>query len=156
MDDAISRKLAEIEWRWGDKDAAALAILEDRIGDAGSQPSRITINYSELVRGINFTVPTLHGGKPYEIDVDHWTELDRALIGDFLGVVSARSYERAKFMASALVVLKDERKPSWHFFQWMEMLGVLPNLDDDTVLAFWIEQVNKAHEWFKVHYRVLE
>lgn len=147
--DAISKKLQEIEWRWGDKDPHALKALEGRIADTGGHRSLIT--YSDLVRGIKFTVPTLHGGKPFEIHVHDWTDLDRALIGDFLGLVSARSYARGSFMASALVVSKGENKPSWHFFQWMQTLDVLPDLDDDTVLAFWAGEVIKAHEWYKTH-----
>lgn len=125
--------------------------IESRIADADTGSRLGLITYSDLVRGIRFTVPSLHTGKPFEIHVHDWTDLDRALVGDFLGLVSARSYERAKFMASALVVSKGEYRPSWHFFQWMETLDVLPNLQDDTVLAFWAEEVNKAHRWFMSH-----
>lgn len=147
--DAIGRKLQEIKWSWADRDLGSLAALEARIADKGRKLGLIT--YSELVVGIKFNVPGLHDGKPFEIHVHDWTDLDRALIGDFLGLISSRSYERAGFMASALVVSKDEYKPSDHFFMWMEKLEVLPDLEDDTVLAFWANEVNKAHKWFMAH-----
>lgn len=149
MDDPILQKLKGIEWRWADKGSSALATLESRIAATGRDLGLIT--YSDLVRGVKFEVPTIRDGKPFEIHVHDWTEFDRALIGDFLGLVSARSYERARFMASALVVSKGEYKPSWHFFQWMETLDVLPDLADEKVMAFWANEVNKAHKWFKAH-----
>ena len=31
----------------------------------------------------------------------------------------------------------------------METLNVLPDTNEDTVLKFWIEEVNKAHNWYK-------
>ena len=149
QEDAIAAKLQDIEWRWADEDDDALSILEERIANAGRALSLIT--YSDLVRSVKFTMPTMNGGKPFEIVVHNWTELDRALIGDFLGLVSARSFKKAHFMASALVVSKGEYKPSPHFFQWMQTLDVLPDLKDDTVLAFWADQVNKAHQWYRMH-----
>lgn len=144
--DSIAAKLEEFEWRWADKDGRALAMLEERLASTGK--SRGLITYSDLVRGVRFKVSSLHGGKPFEIHVHDWTDLDRALIGDFLGFVSSRSYSRAGFMASALVVSKSEYKPSWHFFQWMETLDIVPDLDDETVLAFWAGEVHKAHKWY--------
>ena len=148
--DPIAAKLQEIEWRWADEASPTLAILEQRIADTGARLGLIT--YSDLVRGVTFQIPGVRSGKPFEIHVHDWTDFDRALIGDFLGLVSARSYDRARFMASALVVSKGEYKPSWHFFQWMATLDVLPDLEDDTVLAFWAQEVNKAHKWFKAHH----
>ena len=59
------------------------------------------------------------------------------------------SYLEAEFMASALVMGRAESKPSDSFFEWMEYLNVLPNLKEETVLAFWSEQVKKAHHWYK-------
>jgi hypothetical protein len=50
-----------------------------------------------------------------------------------------------------LVVNKAEFKPSDQFFKWMEELGVLPNLKEDTILAFWADQVNRAHNWYGRH-----
>jgi hypothetical protein len=148
--DPIDKKLQEIKWQWADKDLEALAMLEARIARTGHDLGLIT--YSALVDGVKFQVPGLRDGKPFEIHVHEWTELDRALIGDFLGLISARSYARAKFMASALVVSRGEFRPSPHFFKWMETLDVLPNLKEDTVLAFWAKEVNKAHKFYSSHH----
>jgi hypothetical protein len=59
------------------------------------------------------------------------------------------SYLEAKFMASALVIGRDESKPSDPFFEWMKHLDVLPNLNEDAKLVFWTDQVKKAHHWYK-------
>ena len=154
MADAVMEKLDRIEWPWADKDFEALEAIEARIADVGCRLALIT--YSDLVRGIRFNVPSLHAGKSFEINVHDWTDLDRALIGDFLGLASTRSYKKAQFMASALVVSKGECKPSWHFFQWLEKLDILPDLDDDTVMAFWANEVNKAHVWYTAHHKAVK
>ena len=60
-----------------------------------------------------------------------------------------QSYLTAGFMASALVIARLESKPSDIFFEWMKDLGVLPDLKEDTVLAFWSNQVKKSHHWYK-------
>ncbi len=147
--DKIAKKLSGIKWLYADKDAAALAALETRIADTGSQLGLIT--YSKLVSGVIFRLPNFQQGCPYEIHVHDWSGFDRMLIGDFLGFISTRSYLRAGFMASALVVNRVEFKPSEQFFQWMEDLGVLSDLTEATVLAFWADQVNKAHKWYQSH-----
>jgi len=49
--------------------------------------------------------------KPRVIDVSDWQELDRAIVGDFLGYISMRSYERAKLCSSALAVSKMDGSP---------------------------------------------
>ncbi|MCK9418280.1 MAG: hypothetical protein M0R70_02760 [Nitrospirae bacterium] len=143
MDDELCQKMKAINWKWADKDPNALQVLEGRIADAGSMLGIVV--YSDLVRGIDFHVPTVNNGNAYRIQTHEWSGFDRGLIGEFLGYISMRSYCEHGFMASALVVNKIEFKPSDHFFQWMETLNVLPDTTDDTVLKFWIEEVNKAH-----------
>jgi hypothetical protein len=145
--DEIARRMAALTWNYPDKDPAALAILESRIAEEGRHLGLIT--YSDLVRGVDFHLPNVRNGAAYQITVYDWSGLDRAIVGEFLGYISMRSYQEAGFMASALVVNRAEFKPSDHFFQWMKTLDVLPNTDSDTILAFWADQVNKAHNWYK-------
>ena len=147
--DSVEEKLAEMEWPFVDSDPAALEELTRRVADAGR--GRCLVTYSDLVRGVRFCLPNVRQGEPFEIDVEEWTGQDRQIVGDFLGAISAESYRRGRFFASALVVGKVQSQPSGHFFEWMEQLGVLPNLREDTVLAFWAEQVNKAHRWYQSH-----
>jgi hypothetical protein len=116
--DSIARKLTETGWTYGDKDPSALAILEGRVAKAGRRLGLIT--YSELVKGVTFHLPNVRRGAAYEIQTYDWKGLDRAIVGSFLGHISARSYIRAGFMASALVVNKGEYRPSQHFFDFME------------------------------------
>src|SRR3954465_5417895 len=100
--DEIAQKMAEIGWIYADKDPNALAILEERIADTGRKLGLIT--YSELVKGVDFRLPNIRKGEPYRIQIYGWSGLDRAILGEFLGYISSRSYDKAGFMASALVV----------------------------------------------------
>lgn len=147
VDDAISRKLATLEWTWGDKDPAALAELEKRIAQEGRK--RRLITYSELVKDVVFHLPNVRNGAPYRIKTYDWSGLDRAIVGSFLGYISLRSYREAGFMASALVVNSAELKPSRHFFEFMQELAVLTDKDETAVLGFWADQVNKAHRYYR-------
>ena len=150
MDD-IARKMAAVQWSYGGRDPVALAELEQRIAEAGRKLGMVT--YSDLVKGVTFRLPNVKRGQPFQINVYEWSGLDRAVLGEFLGYISTRSYREHGFMASALVVNKAEYKPSDHFFQWMKTLDVLPDLEEDTVLRFWIEHVNKAHTWYAARRR---
>ncbi|SRR6266568_2068751 len=147
--DELAAELSRIEWHYADGDPTAKAELARRISAAGRRLQLIT--YSDLVRGITFRLPNVHNGAPFQIETDDWTGLDRAILGDFLGAISSDSYREAGFLATAIVVNKAEYKPSDQFFKWMGDLGVLPDMREDTVLAFWADQVNKAHNWYRNH-----
>jgi hypothetical protein len=145
--DEIAKKMAEIEWIYGDKDPNALTVLEERIADTGRKLGLIT--YADLVKGVDFHLPNINRGEAYRIQIYDWSGLDRAILGEFLGYISTRSYREAGFMASALVVNATGYEPSEQFFEWMEKLGVLPDTSKDRVLAFWADEVHKAHNWFR-------
>lgn len=147
IDRELVRRMETWDWDWGDKDPAALWELEARVRRAGQSLSLIT--YSELASNVIFRLPNVKDGAPYTISVNNWSGLDRAIIGSFLGYMSMRSYREAGFMASALAVNQSEHRPSEHFFRFMKELDVLPDSEEDTVLRFWAEQVNKAHNWYR-------
>src|SRR5690348_8690380 len=133
--DEISRQMAKVQWTWADKDLVALAELEARIAKVGR--NRGVITYSDLARGVTFRLPNVRNGAPFNINVFEWSGFERGLIGEFLGYISMQSYNRHKFMASALVVGTSECEPSFHFYDWMKKLGVLSDTDEATTLAFW-------------------
>lgn len=143
----INKKLLAIEWQYGDRDSNAKEVLLSRIREKGKQLG--LISYSELVEDVEFRLPNLLDGKPHTIRTHKWTNLDRRIVGDFLGFISKESFLEGGFFASALVVSKSDLKPSWHFFQWMEDLAVIPNLSDSKVLEFWADHVNRAHNWYR-------
>ena len=145
--DELCRKMQSIDWIWADKDPTALTILEGRIEETGKNLSMIT--YSDLVKGIDFHLPNVNDGVAYRVTIHNWSGFDRGFVGEFLGYVSMRSYCAHGFMASALAVNKVDFKPSDLFFDWMKRLDVLSDTNENTVLQFWIEQVNKAHNWYK-------
>ena len=145
--DEIAKKMAEWQWTYAPQDPIAYAELEKRIAEAGKNLSLIT--YSDLVKGIEFHLPSVNEGSAYYMNISGWTGLDRHIIGDFLGKISCHSYCEHGFMANSLVVNRAEYKPSKIFFDWMEWLNVLPDTKEDTVLKFWAGQVNKAHNWYR-------
>jgi len=144
--DKVVRAFSQIQWSYGDKDAAALAILEGRIIEKARNLALIT--YSDLVKGVVFHLPNINNGAAYTIQTYDWSGLDRKIIGDFLGYASYRSYRQHGFMMSALVVNKDEFRPSWHFFDFMQYLEHLEDSSEDSINRYWIEQINKAHQFY--------
>lgn len=149
IDQSILRRMEETQWKWADKDPHAAEELTHRIIQAGQR--RQFVPYSELVEGIEFRIPTIQQGRPYTIDTGEWAGFERALLGEFLGLISTESYRAGGFHATAIVVGKSESMPSSHFFEWMEHLGVLPDTKEGTVLRFWAEQVVLAHAYYKTH-----
>ncbi len=80
-----------------------------------------------------------------------WTDLHRAIIGDFLGRISAESYKRGQFLASALVVSKATGEPGYGFRAFVKDLELCTSSRNEDFIAFWSDQVNKAHEWYALH-----
>ena len=144
MDEILS-KLNDFDWLYADKDPKALAILEERIAKASAHENR-TITYSDLVRGVEFNLPD---GSVYEITDFQNYGFDSRLIGDYLGYICKRSYERAGFMASAAVVMKEEGIPSPPFFGFMTKLGLLKSPNDDRATEVWVKELDKAHQYYK-------
>ena len=143
--DPILNKMDQVRWLYADKDPDAVAELERRIAKAATNEQDPTISYSELVDGVLFALP---GGQTYEIKDFQNHGFESQLIGDYLGYICKRSYEKGGFMASAIVVLKDEKRPSSHFFQWMNKLGALVSRNDDAATEFWLDQVGRTHRYY--------
>jgi hypothetical protein len=147
--DPIAEKLKAIEWLYADKDLAAATELEHRIADSARKLGFVT--YSHLVKDVTFRLPNVAGGGPYQIRTYDWSGLDRRILGDFLGYISTQSFLKAGFLATALVVSSTELKPSDMFFSWMKDLGALPDLREDTVLAFWSRHFKAGLQWYKAN-----
>ena len=107
--DEILEKMKQGDWVYGDGDPESLAVLEQRIAEKGRKRSVIT--YSDLARGIEFRLANVNDGIPFEIDFGPNWGLHSKIIGEFLGRISTKSYEAAGFMASALVVQKEDDGP---------------------------------------------
>lgn len=148
MTDPILEKFRNIPWHYGDQDPQALAELEARVAAAGRQ--RALITYSDLVRGVRFNLPNLSDGERI-IDPSDWSDLDRALIGSFLGYMSMRSYEAAGFFSSALVVSKMDGSPGEGFYNLLKELGIISSSKTDKAMYIWADHVAKAHTWYTRH-----
>ena len=145
MSDAIGERFRTIQWHYADRDPHALEELEQRIASVGRKRGLVT--YSDLVRGVRFEFPSLRDGER-TIDVSDWQDVDRAILGDFLGYISLRSYEKARFFSSALVVSKMDGSPGEGFYSLLKELGLISSGRTDKAMYLWAEHVEKAHTWF--------
>lgn len=148
MSDRILENFARIVWHYADKDAGALQELEARVANAAAKRGLLT--YSDLVRDVEFNLPKLKESRRI-VDTADWQDLDRAIIGDFLGYMSMRSYEKAGFLSSALVVSKMDGSPSEGFYTLLKDLGLISSGKTDKAMYLWADHVAKAHTWHSRH-----
>lgn len=137
-------RIRAMRWHYADGDPAARAELERRLADIARRGD--LVRYADLVRGITFNLSNVQSS-PLELGVPEWTALHRAILGEFLGKISCDSYERAGFLASALAVSGHTGEPSEGFRELVRELG-LASTQGTAYLAFWGDQVRKAHEWY--------
>src|SRR5688572_12566884 len=143
--DTIVERFHSISWTYAHHDATARAELDRRIAEVGRRHGLIT--YSDLVRGVTFYLPNLREPK-HQIDTGDWQELDRAIVGDFLGYLSMESYERAGFFSSALVVSKQNGLPGEGFYNLLRELGLVASSKSDKAMYVWADHVRKGHTWY--------
>lgn len=141
--------LEKIDWAYALNDESqAIKELAERIARTG-RLGRSLISYSNLVAGVRFQFSNVNDGLPFEIDIHNWHGLHRRIIGDCLGYLSYLSYRDHGFMASSLVAGLVENRPSEIFFEWMQSLGLIPNLTEKVITDFWVKEVTKAVDWYK-------
>ncbi len=147
MTNEVRRRLAEFSWPYAQHDPDARRQLARRIEDRARRQDILT--YSDLVRGVTFRLPNVNSGRPFEIDVHEWSELDRAIIGDFLGYISAETYERAGIFGSAIVVTKGDGTPGPGFTKFMRDLGILTGSSETAALECWVREVERVYAWYR-------
>lgn len=141
--------LENIEWTYATFDqGGALQEFQDRICRTGRLGTSL-ISYSNLVAGINFSFANIDNGAPFFIDTRSWHGRHRRVVGDCLGYLSYISYRDYDFMAGALVGALAENRPSDIFFEWMNELGAIPNLSEDSITSFWVGEVKKGMAWYR-------
>lgn len=143
--DKISERFQTISWHYAPRDPEAQAQLETRIAEVGRREDLIT--YSDLVRGVTFRLSNLTDSA-HQIDPSDWQDLDRAIVGDFLGYLSMKSYESAGFFSSALVVSKRDGTPGEGFYAFLRELGLISKSKTDKAMFLWADHVKRAHEWY--------
>jgi hypothetical protein len=110
-----------IKWRFAEDDVESARILERRIADAARNLADKFITYSDAVEGVTFHPSFAPGG--HLIDTHAWRDIDRQLIGDYLGYICSRTFNNVRILASALVVDKAEGRPSKPFFDLLGQRG---------------------------------
>ncbi len=148
--DELISKLNSYDWPYSSADDLAKTEMARRIADVGRRGAP-PITYSDLVRGISFKIPSVHGGQPFRLEEDDWIDLHRRILGDFLGAISADTYRLGAFWATCLVVSKTDHRPSASFFKWLVELGVLRNISDAAVNEFWAIEARRAYDWYASH-----
>jgi hypothetical protein len=143
--DKILERFRSMTWNYAPKDPVARAELDQRIAEVGRKRGLIT--YSDLVRGVTFDLANLREPQ-HQIDTTDWQDLDRAILGDFLGYLSMESYERAGFFSSALVVGKQAGSPGEGFYNLLKELGLIASSKTDKAMYLWADHVAKAHTWY--------
>jgi len=145
----ILAALEDVDWPYAPNDEnGALQEFQDRICRTARLGTSL-ISYSNLVAGVTFQFSNVNNGQPFVIDVHDWQGLHRRIVGDCLGYLSYTSYRDYDFMASALVAGLAENRPSEIFFEWMNELGAIPDLSEDSITSFWVNEVNKAIAWYQ-------
>ena len=144
--ESILERMNNGEYWYAGQDKVALQELQSRLRDSAKKRKLIT--YSDLVSGIVFLLPLINQGKPYVIQIWDWKGFDRKLIGDYLACASFHSFKDHGFMINALVVNKNEFGPNEKFVKYMEWLGVIPDLEELTILRFWKDHVNMAWDHY--------
>lgn len=142
---SVTDRIHAMRWHYANLDPAARTELERRLADTARRED--LVRYSDLVRGIIFNLPNVQSS-PLELGVPEWTDLHRAILGDFLGRISCDSYERAGFLASAVAVSGATHEPSEGFRELVRELG-LASTHGVAYLAFWGDQVQRAQEWYR-------
>lgn len=142
---AILRALGTVRWRFAESDLGALREMRERIDAVGPDRERF-VTYSELVDGLDFQLASVGAGTPYRIR--EWGELDRALVGDFLGRLVVDSYREGGFFVSALVVSREDRTPGKGFYDLARQVGALRSKDKLQELEFWSAEVTRARAWY--------
>jgi hypothetical protein len=132
-----------------DDDIDARREIERRLAGVGRRGEVIT--YSDLVKGIVFRLTNVNGGAPFQLGAPEWIDLHRAIIGGCLGRIACDSYERGRFLASALAVSRSSWEPSDGFRALLEELGLVASKRDNHCLDVWLDQLKKAHAWLAVN-----
>lgn len=139
-------KMAAKPWPYSDAFPEALAELGRRIAEVGKK--RALVHYSKLVNGLELCAANVANGEPFELGMPEWSDQDRKILGDLLGRLSLDTYQRGKFLASALVTAKGTQEPGEGFWTFVDELGLFNSTSPTRRLMFWTEQVRLAHDWY--------
>ncbi len=105
-----------------------------------------TINYSQLAGGIKFDASWSPSGKPFEIDVHHWSSRDIRIVAVVLNGITDSLRKRHGFLISALVVNQNSGMPSKGFYRAAMKAGMLDRLDHR--VWFWRDQLEAIYEHY--------
>ena len=121
-----------------------IAIMRRRLLAAAAKGE--TINYSQLAGGIKFDASWSPSGKPFEIDVHHWSSRDIRIVAVVLNGITESLRKSHGFLISALVVNQNSGMPSKGFYRAAMKAGMLDRLDHR--VWFWRNQLEAIYEHY--------
>ena len=146
MPNAPIDKFRSMTWRYADRDHAALAELRRRVEAAATSPQQFS-NYSDIVRGITFRLPNVNEGRPFAID--EWSDLNRSIVGEFLGRIAAESFVEAGCLSSAVVINDGTNGPGEGFWRLLREVGLFKSRSEQARTEFWLEHVALTRAWIQ-------
>lgn len=144
----VVASLAESNGAFSITNQEAMDALYERIAMAGR--TRKMLSYSELVRGIKFECAEV-SDKPFEIFAFDWQGPMRRMIGYALARITERTILDAGCIITTVIIDNTNNTPSRILFEWLHDMGIIPDLEENTILAFWATHVTKTQEYFKNH-----
>lgn len=145
--DKILAKFVAMNWPYASQDSVAFAEISRRVANTGKLGG--IIEYAALVKGIDFSIASVDGGRPFRLGVPDWSELHRAILADFLGCLCMHTYEAGGFMGSALVVsAREPQMPAEGYWELMRKLGLPASKNETGRQKQWVDEVIKARAWY--------
>jgi hypothetical protein len=143
-DKEILTQMQLMSWRYAPVDPEAQEHIEERLIETARRKD--LIHYSDLVEGVLFMVESSEGNRDHVIT--DWSEFDRALIGDHLGYLNMRYYERHGVLLGSLAISKEQSNPGPGYFNFLRDAGLLRVRDEDRQIEFWIREVERVYQHF--------
>lgn len=148
----MSKQGDVVKWIYADRDPDAVDAIERRLAETACREGFIT--YSDLVRGIVFSLTKDNKTQPFKIDTDEWFGHERQILGDYLGYIAYRTFLEAGFLASSLAVSKTDQRPSRFFFDFAREIDAMKRGQDPD--SFWLDQAARARAWYRNQRRLYD
>jgi len=145
--ESVYQKFAAMKWPYASQDPVAFAEIARRVAETGKRGTGF-LRYRDLVQGIEFNISSVGEGKPFRLGAPEWTDLHRAILGDFLGYLCMHTYQAGGFMGSAIVVSSGSDEPSEGYRELMRQVGVLSGKSEMEFLEHWAAETTKAFTWY--------
>jgi len=128
-------------------DPHALHVLGERLGLAAR--ARRTITYAGLTKGLSVQLPKQSDGAHQLSDIlGHVSVQSKAIIDEYLFLLTGDSYREARLLANALLD-SGRNQPAAAFFEGAAKLGVRVPTETTQRLYMWTVALARVFDWFE-------